>query len=84
MSSSKNTYTIYGTIFNIGNLPANNAELTIRFYGSNETLLQTSTIHLGIISSITNSTVPFDMGIKNIDCSIADSVTDIDFSFHYQ
>ena len=82
--SSKNTFTIYGTIYNIGNLPANNVELTVRFYGGNETLLQTSTIHLGIISSITNSTAPFNMGMKNIDCSVADSVTDLELSLHYQ
>jgi len=81
---SKNTFTIYGKIFNIGNLPANNAELTIRFYGSNETLLQTSTIHIGIIPSITNSTMPFDMARQNIDCSVADAVTDIDVALHYQ
>ncbi len=84
VSSSRNTFTIYGTIYNIGNLPANNVELTVRFYGSNETLLQTSTIHLGIIPSITNSTVPFDMGLKNIDCSVADAVTYLDLSLHYQ
>jgi hypothetical protein len=84
VASSKNTFTTYGTIYNIGNLPANNAELTVRFYGRNETLLQTSTIHLGIIPSITNSTIPFAMGIKNIDCSMADAVTDIDLSLHYQ
>lgn len=84
VSASKNSFTVYGTIFNIGNLPANNVELTVRFYGSNETLLQTSTIHLGIIPSITNSTVPFDMGIKNIDCSVADSVTDLDLSLRCQ
>ena len=84
VSSSKNTFTIYGKIYNIGNLPANNAELTVRFFGSNETLLQTSTIHVGIIPSITNSTMPFDMGKRDIDCSVADSVTDVDLSLHYQ
>lgn len=84
VSSSKNTFTIYGTIYNIGNLPAHNVELTVRFYDSNVTLLQTSTLHLGIIPSITNSTVPFDMGMKNIDCSVADSVKDLDLSLHYQ
>ena len=84
VASSKNTFTIYGTIFNIGNLPANNVELTVRFYGGNETLLQTSTLHVGVIPSITNSTMPFDMGKKNIDCSVADSVTDVELSLHYQ
>jgi len=83
VSSSKNTFTIYGKIYNIGHLPANNAELTVGFYGSNETLLQTSTIHLGMVSSITNSTIPFDIGKRDIDCSVADSITDVDLSLHY-
>ena len=84
VASSKNTFTIYGTMYNIGNSPANNVELTIRFYGSNETLLQTSTMHVGVVPSILNSTMPFDMGKKNIDCSMADSVTDVNLSLHYQ
>jgi hypothetical protein len=81
--SSKNTFTIYGKIFNLGLLAANNAEITIKFYG-NETLLQTSTVHIGPIQPITNSSVPYQMGNKNVDCSVADSVTNVDISVHYQ
>jgi hypothetical protein len=88
VSSSKNTFTIYGRIYNIGQLPSNNTELTVRFYGSNETLLQTSTIRLGAVLSITNSTAPFDMPFdiekQNIACSVADAVTDVDISLRYQ
>jgi hypothetical protein len=84
VSSSRNTFTIYGKIYNIGHLPANNAEITVRFYGSNQTLLQTSTVHLGIIYSITNSTIPFDIGKRDIDCSVADSVTDVELYLNYQ
>ena len=84
VSSSRNTFTLYGKIFNIGHTQANNAELTVRFYDSNGTLLQTSTIHLGVVSSITNSSVPFDIGKRDIDCSVADSVADVDLSLNYQ
>ena len=84
VASSKNTFTIYGTIYNIGHLPANNVEFTVKFIGSNETLLQTSTLHVGVIPSITNSTMPFELGNRNIDCSMADSVTNVDISLHYQ
>jgi hypothetical protein len=80
VSSSKNTFTIYGQIYNIGQLPANNTELIIKFYGSNETLLQTSTIFLGVIPPITDFTVPFDIGTHNIDCSVADSVANVAIS----
>lgn len=84
VESSKNTFTIYGTITNIGTMPANNVEFTVNFNGSNETVLQTSTIHVGVVPSILNSSVPFNMGKYNIDCSMADSVVDIDVSLHYQ
>ena len=83
VASSKNTFTIYGKIYNVGQLPANNTELTIKFYGSNETLQQTSTIQLGMISPITDFTVPLDIGTHNINCSVADSVTDVDVSLQY-
>jgi hypothetical protein len=84
VSSSRNTFTLYGKIYNIGHISAYNAELTVRFYGSNETLLQTSTMHLGVVLSITNSSVPFEIGKRDIDCSMADSVTDVDLSLNYQ
>ena len=84
VATSKNTFTIYGRIYNIGSLPANNAEISVKFLASNDTLLQVSTIHLGIIPSITNSTMPFDIGNRNIDCSVADSVTNVTISLHYQ
>ena len=84
MASSRNTFTLYGKIYNIGHTQANNAELTVRFYGSNETLLQTSTIHLGVVSAITNSSVPFDIGKRDIDCSVADSVANVDLYLNYQ
>jgi hypothetical protein len=83
VASSKNTFTIYGKIYNVGRLPANNTELTIKFYSSNETLLQTSTIQLGIISPTTDFTAPFDIGTHIINCSVADSVTDEDISLQY-
>jgi hypothetical protein len=87
VSSSRNTFTIYGRIYNIGNQPANNTELTIKFYGSNETLLQTSIVKIGTIPSITNSTspfeLPFDIGKQNIGCLVADKVTNVEISLTY-
>ena len=87
VSSSRNTFTIYGRIYNVGNLPANNTELTIKFYGSNETLLQTSIVKIGTIPSITNSTspfeLPFDIGKQNIGCLVADKVTNVEISLNY-
>ena len=80
--SSRNSFTIYGKIYNIGNLQANNVELRVKFYGNN-TLLQNSTVHVGVIQSITNSTSPFDMIRKEIACSVADAVTNVDISLHY-
>jgi hypothetical protein len=84
VASSKNTFTIYGTISNLGFFPANNTELTIKFYDSKFALVQTSNIHLGVIQSITNSTAPFSVGTHNIDCSAADTVLDIVVSLNYQ
>jgi hypothetical protein len=87
VASSKNTFTIYGRVYNIGILPANDTELEVKFYGRNETLLQTSTILLGIVPSIVNSTTPFDMpfdvGKRDIGCLVADSVMDVEISLHY-
>ena len=87
VTSSKNTFTIYGRIYNIGILPANDAELEVRFYGRNDTLMQTSTIHLGLVPSIVNSTdpfsMPFDIGKRDIGCLVADSVMDVEISLHY-
>ena len=88
VASSKNTFTIYGRIYNIGHLEANNTELTVRFYGNNDTLLQTSTIPIGTVLSITNSTAPFEMpfeiGKRDLGCSVADSVTKINVDLRYQ
>lgn len=85
---SKNTFTIYGSIYNVGTLPANDTKLTVRFFGTNQTLLQTSEIQLGVVPSITNSTVPFempfDLGKHNISCSVADAVTDVEVSINYK
>ena len=83
-SYSRNQFTIYGIIYNIGNSPANNTELTIKFYDSTKACVQTSTLHLGVIQSVTNSTGPYSIGTENIDCSVADTVADIDIQLHYQ
>ncbi len=81
---SKNKFTIYGKIINIGDTPANNAELTIKFYDASNASVQTSTIYIGTVHSIINVTASPDIGTHNIDCPAADSVTDIDVSLQYQ
>lgn len=82
VDSSRNTFTIYGKISNTGLFPANNVELTIKFYG-NDTLFQSSKIHVGTIQSL-NSTRPAETIRKDIAWSMADSVTTIDVSLRYE
>ena len=85
--SSKDTLTVYGTIYNIGALPAYNAELFVKFYGYPSTLpeliitlLQTSNISLGGIPSTNNFGAPFNIGSHDITCLSADHVTNVTIS----
>jgi hypothetical protein len=68
-----NAFTIYGNIINVGATDAQNCSLIIRFY-NNEKLLQTSNISIGIISHWSDK----NLGVRNIPCSVANSVSRID------
>jgi len=68
-----NELTIYGNILNVGATDAQNCSLIIKFY-NNEKLLQTSTVSIGIISHWSDK----DLAIRNIPCSVANSVSRID------
>ena len=82
VASSKNSFTIYGTIYNIGDEQANNTELTVRFY-DNSSLLQQSTIHIGVISPLGSGPQQYCSLNSNIDCSPADQVTNIEVAINY-
>lgn len=72
--SSRNTFTIYGTVLNVGATTAVNCRLTVKFY-DNMTLLQTSEIAMGM------GKVGYwsDIYIRHvIRCDSADSVTRIE------
>jgi hypothetical protein len=73
-----NTFTIYGNILNVGATDAQNCSLIIRFY-NNEKMLQTSTISIGPISHWSDK----DLGLRNIPCSVANSVSRIDIDVPY-
>ena len=68
-----NEFTIYGNIINVGATDAQNCSLIINFY-NNEKLLQSSTISIGIISHWSDK----DLALRNIPCSVANSVSRID------
>jgi hypothetical protein len=68
-----NEFTIYGNIINVGATDAQNCSLIIKFYNS-EKLLQTSTIPIGIILYWSDK----DLTVRNIPCSVANSVSRID------
>ena len=68
-----NEFTIYGNILNVGATDAQNCSLIIKFY-NNEKLLQTSSISIGIIPHWSDK----DLTLRNIPCSVANSVSRID------
>ena len=68
-----NMFTIYGNILNVGATDAQNCSLIIKFY-NNEKLLQTSAIPIGIISHWSDK----DLALRNIPCSVANSVSRIE------
>jgi hypothetical protein len=72
ISSSKNTFTIYGTVLNVGAANAEDCSLIIHFY-SNRVLLQTSEVYIGEIKYWSTTSVS-----RTIQCSLADSVTGIE------
>ena len=71
--SSRDSFNIYGTILNIGVLNAENCSLIIGFY-DNMTLLQTTTLPLGVINSGSTKTLEN----TQLGCGVADSVNRID------
>ena len=92
VNASRNTFTIYGMVQNVGFYPALNCNLTIQFY-KNATLIQTSIIPMGDIyrEDIRNSTnvnytsSPYNNGFyyigqQAIQCPNADSVTRIEIT----
>jgi hypothetical protein len=70
--SSRNTFTIYGEILNVGATTAVNCKLIVDFY-HNVTLLQSSEVYVGDIGYWTSSYVR-----RVIDCDCADSVTRVE------
>ena len=69
---SRNKFTIYGKVYNVGATNATNCKLIVNLY-DNLTLLQQSEIDLGTINYWSHEYVR-----KDIDCEIADSVTRIE------
>jgi len=87
--TSRNTFTIYGMVQNVGFNPARNCNLTVQFY-SNAALLQSSIISMGDIyrydfrnvTNIYNDSSDFNNGYYYVNqrimqCPYADSVTRI-------
>lgn len=72
INTSRNKFTIYGTVLNVGATTAQNCSLIIHFY-RNTTLLQTSEVYIGEIKPWSSSRVG-----QTIQCSMADSVTRIE------
>ena len=73
IANMANQFTIYGEILNVGATDAQNCSLLISFY-NNEKLLQTSTIPIGIILHWSDK----ELTVRNIPCSVANSVSRID------
>jgi hypothetical protein len=72
IEESRNEFTIYGEITNIGAKTAYHCKLIVKFY-SNNAVIQTSEIYIGTIDYWSHSSFR-----EVTDCQLADSVTRIE------
>ncbi len=87
VNKSRNSLTIYGTVYNVGATTAKQCSLNIRLH-SNETIVQTADIYIGDIkgwSEIGTDTNysqrnQYYITPRNIACTSADSVTRIEIT----
>ncbi len=79
-----NSVTVYGTVSNIGQTRSSWATISVCMYGDlsgglASRLLQNSTIDVGVVEAFTL----VQLGIRSIDCPVADSVKDVVLTVHY-
>jgi hypothetical protein len=77
--STRNTFTIYGAISNLGNAPALNPQLTIYFYDRNHTLLLKSKVDIPTVNPLTMD----QLEKQHVACEVADQVTNVDIKLEY-